>query len=121
MRPLPLFLLIGIVALVLTVGCAKRESPPTPPQLQGFAVTATAVEGLVPYSIIVNDGADLNIRTFDNDIRITNQELSVDTTIPKGEAEAIRVLPEQPGTYTLTCNGCPAGHDTLTIEVRAAS
>jgi hypothetical protein len=123
--------LILLIALVLLAGCAKTTTPPTTtpptsppaaappaPQLQGFAITATAADGLVPNSLIVKDGADLNIRSFDNNLRITNQGLGIDVTIAQGEAKAIKVLPQQPGTYTLTCQGCPDGKNTITVEVK---
>ena len=112
------------VALILLgalmIGCSQQAAtPPTPaPQLQGFAITATAADGLVPNSLIVKDGADLNIRSFDNNLRITNQGLGIDVTIAQGEAKAIKVLPQQPGTYTLTCQGCPDGKNTITVEVK---
>jgi hypothetical protein len=123
---------ILLAALVLIVGCAKRESPPpqqqtpppqptppAPPQVQTFFVSATTRDGLVPNNLVVLNGVKLNITSYNTDIQFTNADLGVSESIPAKESRLLTIIPTQPGTYTLICNGCPAGHDTLTIEVRA--
>jgi len=118
------YLLLAVLLVATVAGCAKEPAlPPAPiqppePQLASFSVTATDQNGLVPNSLIVTGGASLSIKTFDSDVRITNTELGIDTAIAKGETKVIKVQPRQPGTYALTCEGCPAGKDTLTVEVR---
>jgi hypothetical protein len=115
------YLLLAVLLVATVAGCISHPAlppTPTPPELASFSVTATEQNGLVPNSLVVAGGASLSIKTFDNDVRITSTELGIDTSIAKGETKVIKVQPGQPGTYSLTCEGCPAGKSTLTIEVR---
>ena len=124
MRSATLCLLLLVLVATFAFGCSDNREPAVPSQpvqtqkqLSSFFVTMTPLDGIVPNSLVVLDGAVLQMQAFDATFVITDAN-GKSTTVPAGETVNVTVRPRQPGVYSLTCDGCPAGKNTLSITVR---
>jgi hypothetical protein len=113
----------GLLIVLLIAACSHAPVQPETPAQEaavqavmpaGQRVTIDEISGPLPGRVELLRGQNLTVAAAMT-VTLTSETLGFAATIPALEQETFTFT--RIGTHTVTCQGCPDGRDTFTIEL----